>query len=135
MPERGFKPIKEDGRILDQIRQRGWALFVETPYSDPISIVREFYAATRETQNGISFVRGKQVHYTPQAISALYHLPTPSPTATLWVQAQLFEKDLDKLMEDMCKSRTSWKTKAGTTQKIHFPQTALNRYLCEHSSH
>lgn len=126
--ERGFKPGREDGKHKDQIISHGWTLVVAKPVSAPMSVVREFYVNTLETQNGISYMRGKQVIYTKQAINELFHVDTLPSGATNWAESQRFETDLDKLIKKLCKPGTKWTTKAGTDRKVHFPQTTLSRY-------
>lgn len=112
--------------MKDMIIGRGWALVCGTPLSAQMAIVREFYANARKTQNGIAFVRGKQVSYTKEAINEIFHLATLPSDESNWVEYQRYETDLDQLIQEICKLGTKWATKAGTDRKVHFPQTALS---------
>lgn len=127
VPERGFRP-GEDGKLKNQIRGHTWLSVVAKPVAAPMAIVREFYANARETQNGISFVRGQQVRYTKEAINEIFHVRTLPSGAENWAESQRFETDLDKLVKELCKPGTKWTTKSGTDRKVHFPQTSLGRY-------
>lgn len=63
--------------MLEMIKERCWHGVVARPVPALMAIVREFYANAKETQIGISFVKGFQVDYCLQAIRELFHLPNP----------------------------------------------------------
>ena len=58
LKERGFLPSGRDGELMPMIAEKGWIVLCEAPEAIPLSVVRDFYANTKDERNGFSVVRG-----------------------------------------------------------------------------
>lgn len=143
--ERGFKPSAGDGELMLMITERGWGPICDTPSDVPLGIVREFYANAAAEKNGYSWVREVTVDYSASAIRTLLRQPARPEGADDWVLTTRTDVDLDNIVAELCVPGTVWKFRPGTTEHVHFPASAMNRYarawnlfICArlmHSSH
>ncbi|KAK1378407.1 hypothetical protein POM88_025151 [Heracleum sosnowskyi] len=126
--ERGLLPTASDGYMLENIEERGWEQFCETPEPVPMTVVREFYANASVDRNGISQVRGFRVDYRPRAIRRVLGLPTPRRNQEDWSGRTRDAVDLQDIIQRLCVPGTQWTLRRGTTEPTSFLSTALNQY-------
>lgn len=114
--------------MLDVVRERCWLGVVARLVPALIAIFWEFYTNTKETQSGISFVRGFQVDYRPPAIREVFCLPNPLTGWVNWVEVEQFKTDLNRVITNLWVPGTKWNYKVGTDTPANFPYSALNKY-------
>lgn len=75
IPERSLRPHEtQDGSMAAMILERGWLDFIAQPEATIVSVVKEFYANAKETQNHVVLVRGKAVSSDKASINTYYNI-------------------------------------------------------------
>lgn len=73
--ERGIKPHEtQKGGVTDMIKERGWENFTQQSEAAVITIVKEFYANSKEAKGHMVYVRGMSELFDKATTNIYYHI-------------------------------------------------------------
>ena len=121
--ERGFSLQEgEYPEIQDQIKERNWIALCAGLPAGKMNLVREFYANAYVVPNDEqeqseeiefkSFVRGKEIDFSPRTIDAFFGIGYHYPDYCSYDHRMEHEQRLTDVLRDLCKEGATWEMDA-----------------------